>query len=153
MRNERIYEIVMELVNMKERASSRFEMLWGELYEACVKEIHKMAVRKKYTFTSDYGQEDFEQDVMIDVFENLDKYDASRSKFNTWLWRIAKNSYIALWKKRNNLETVSMYVENEDCEIENIIDQYVHSYSVEKEYFSTLGGKKLYDAIDGLKDN
>ena len=158
MNNERLLAIVNELVNMKGERTYEHEMLWCELYEECIKELRKMVLKKHYTFASDYAQEDFEQDVMITIYKKLHEYDAIRAKVSTWLHMISANIYNKFYNERKHLkekgfETISMYKENDDKEIINMIDLYKHSNSTEKDYFYNLSCERLYDAICHLRDN
>lgn len=158
MNNERTLVIVNELVDMKGKSTYECEMLWCELYEECIKELRKMVYKKHYTFASDYAQEDFEQDVMITIYKKLHEYDAMRAKVSTWIHMISANIYIKFYNERKRLkekgfETISMYKENDDNEVINMIDLNKGSKSVEKEYFYKLSCERLYNAIYNLKDN
>lgn len=151
MKNEKIIEMIKVLGEMTDNDSYEYKMIWNELYEVCVNELHKLVNKKQYYFTSDYSQEDFEQDVMTNIFDKIWQYDATRGQFNTWIWRIGTNVYNSYRKLIDNkLKTVSMYVENEDI---NIIDCYKYSKSVEKEYFYNISSGELYKFISQLKDN
>ena len=44
---------------------------WCDLYEECIHEVRNIARRKNYTFASDYSQEDFEQDVIIMIYNKF----------------------------------------------------------------------------------
>ncbi len=158
MNNERTLTIVNELVKVNCKRSYVYEMLWSELYGECIKELRNIVRRREYSFASDYSQEDFEQNVMITIFEKLYEYDALRAKFSTWLWKVSTNIYNKFYNERkrlkeNGFETISMYRENDDNEVVNIIDIDKYSKSVEKEYFYNLSSERLYDAIDNLRDN
>lgn len=158
MDNGKIVAIIRELADVQGKGNYSNEMLWGELCEECVKELRKMVTRKQYVFTSDYAQEDFEQDVMMVIFENLHRYDATRAQFNTWFRRISANIYNKFYNQQkrlmeNDVRTISMYIENDENEEGNIIDCYKYSKSVEKDYFYSISCGKLYNAIQHLKDN
>lgn len=158
MNNERTLAIVNELVKVNDKKSYAYEMRWSELYKECIKELRNIVRRREYSFASDYSQEDFEQNVMITIFEKLYEYDALRAKFSTWLWKISANIYNKFYNERkrlkeNGFETISMHRENDDNEVVNIIDIDKYSKSVEKEYFYNLSSERLYDAIDNLRDN
>jgi len=46
--------------------------------------------------------EDLVSQVFIKAYDNLDKYDPSKSSFSTWLYRIARNTVIDYYRTRKN---------------------------------------------------
>ena len=158
MENTKVVEMVKKLVDMKGESTYEYELLREELYKECIKELRTMVNVRQYSFSSDYAQDDFEQDVMISVFEKLNQYDVTRGQFNTWIRKIGSNTYNKFYNVRkhlseNGLRTISMYVENDENEVSNIIDYYKYSKSVEKESFFNISSERLYKAIAQLRDN
>ena len=158
MENTKIVEMVKKIVDMKGEKTYECEMLRGELYNLCVKELRKMAGARQYSFSNDYSQEDFEQDVIMIVFEKLNQYDITRGQFNTWIRKIGANIYNKFYNghkrlSENGLRTISMYVENDENEVSNIIDYYKYSKSVEKELLFNMSSEKIYKTIAQLREN
>jgi RNA polymerase sigma-70 factor (ECF subfamily) len=54
--------------------------------------------------------EDLTADIFLKVFENLDKYQV-RYTFNSWITRVAKNYLLDYFRKKTNLELVSVSID------------------------------------------
>lgn len=81
-----------------------------------------------------------------------------RAKASTWFHIITASIYNKFYNERKLLkekgfETISMYRENDDNDVINIIDLNKCNKSVEKQYFYKLSCEQLYDAIYSLRDN
>lgn len=152
MNNEKIVALIKGIVDAKGQGTYEHEMCWVELNKECVDALKKIVYSKNFTFNAEWDFDDFMQDVMSSIFKNLKIYDATRASFYTWFRTISTRIY---YKNRYNKEIISipMYLENEDNEIVNIIDQCKYRTSVENDYFYNLSCEKLYDAINQLRDN
>ena len=58
--------------------------------------------------------EDIASDAFMQCLNNVDKFDKEKSQIHTWLFKIAHNMAIKLWKDKQKLPTISM-----DKEISN----------------------------------
>jgi RNA polymerase sigma-70 factor (ECF subfamily) len=57
-----------------------------------------------YNMTRDrHLSEDLGQDVFLDAYRSLARFDSARSRFSTWLYRIAQNKAINALRKRKPL--------------------------------------------------
>ena len=165
MDNKKMLAIIENVVRMdgtktfeQERC---FNELWEEIYLECMKTLHH--IEKKRTFYQDWSEEDFEQEVMIKVFNNLGLYVSQRGKFSTWLSVVATNTYFDHYKKCENkcndkkigirYEVVSMFEERDNQEKTNSIDEYRYVAGVDEEYDNKEVNEKLYAAIDQLREN
>jgi RNA polymerase sigma-70 factor (ECF subfamily) len=52
--------------------------------------------------------EDIASDAFMQCLNNVDKFDKEKSQIHTWLFKIAHNMAIKLWKDNKKLPTVSM---------------------------------------------
>ena len=69
---------------------------------------------KKYLI-SKYGSFDVDDNVleiMSKIFENLDKYDSSKSKFKSWVITISNRHIIDKWRKIENKQNVVYFEDN-----------------------------------------
>lgn len=69
------------------------------------KKIVKDYIRYKYSFY--YDIDDDVSEIMIKVFLNLDQFDATKSKFRSWVMVITKNYLIDKW--RGNAITLTSF--------------------------------------------
>ena len=88
--------------------------------------------------------EDLTQQTFLKVWSSLDSF-AGRSKFSTWLYRIAHNTYID-WQRRNAVDTRNHPGQWwQDCTDNN-------SGPVADAAYRQLA-RSLYEAVDGLDDD
>jgi RNA polymerase sigma factor (sigma-70 family) len=63
--------------------------------------------------------EDLTSTVFTKAYDNLDKYDPSKSSFSTWLYRIARNSVIDHYRtKKHNIDILDVWDLRTDYDIE-----------------------------------
>ena len=99
---------------------------YSELYVIYKKKI-SLFILNKYGYCNE--REDDVSDILIKIFENLNKYDSEKGKFDTWVNMISKNYMIDKSKKKKPLYvsfTSSTFnsddISNEDNEISNMFD-------------------------------
>jgi len=69
-----------------------------------VEKYQKKVVGMIYNMTRDYQMsEDLGQDVFLEVYRSLRSFDSARSRFSTWLYRIAQNKTLNAIKKKKPL--------------------------------------------------
>lgn len=88
-----IGKLIEETINGNSSAQS-------ELYRIYKKKID-LFLLNKYGTRNDHA--DDVSEILIKVFENLKKYDDSKSKFDTWVYMIAKNYMIDKSRKKKPL--------------------------------------------------
>ena len=125
---------------MKDENNYEQELCWKIFYNECVDVIRTIVYKKNFTFDAEWSQEDFEQDVMIKVFNRLDTYDSECGKFSTWLSYIINRTYYKKYnkakrEKEKGFTVIPMMVENSENNSYNIIDYFKYVHSIEKEYF------------------
>ncbi|TCT17178.1 RNA polymerase sigma-70 factor (ECF subfamily) [Natranaerovirga pectinivora] len=91
------------------------------------------------TIGSEEDIEECVQDVFIDVWDNIDKYDAERGAFKTWIFILCK--YKALNKKKSIEPTLQTVAINET---------HFSSDSLEKSLLSKEAKSEIIDAIKSL---
>lgn len=70
-------------------------------------------LRKQYPNNGDH--EDDVSELMMKIFENLDRYDTSKSRFNTWVTNIVKNYMIDKSRKKKHIYVnFSAFTNNSD---------------------------------------
>ena len=155
MSNERAIAIINELVNVEGERNHEQEKLWEELYQECIKMLRIRVHKKGYSFSVEWNQEDYEQDVIFTIFRCLDKYDPTCATFGTWFSNISTKIYYKKYnkiKKDKGIQVIPMYVENEGNESVNLIDTCKQTKSVEKEYLHNMMWSNVYDEIGKLND-
>jgi RNA polymerase sigma-70 factor (ECF subfamily) len=84
---------------------------------------------------------DLTSDTMIKIFQNIDKFDQTRSKLSSWAISIAKNVAIDNHRKRKLLTTsISSFVDDEG-------NEYIQCPSYDTPY-SNIVSKQLGEGID-----
>jgi RNA polymerase sigma-70 factor (ECF subfamily) len=69
-----------------------------------VDKYHKKVLGLIFNMTRDHHlSEDLGQDVFMDVYKSLKNFDSARSRFSTWLYRIAQNKTLNAIKKHKPL--------------------------------------------------
>jgi len=99
--------------------------------------IHKIC--RSYT-NSDAAHKDLFQEITIQLWKAYPKFRGD-SKFSTWMYRVAFNTAISLYRKsKRNVETTQIY--------DNLKELEYHDYDDSKDKQLQL----LYDAIYSLND-
>jgi RNA polymerase sigma-70 factor, ECF subfamily len=72
-----------------------------ECFGLIVEKYQKKIVGMIYNMTRDHHlSEDLGQEVFLNVYRHLSSFDAARSRFSTWLYRIAQNKTLNAIKKK-----------------------------------------------------
>jgi RNA polymerase sigma-70 factor, ECF subfamily len=98
-----------ELIKAAQKGNSSYQNILYDKY----KKILTKYIKEVYNINKDV--EDIVSDILVKIFVNLEKFDYNKSDFNTWVFNIAKNHIIDLWRK-NKIDVVydsNLY--NEDC--------------------------------------
>jgi len=109
----------------------------------------------RLTSVNKQDAEDILQDVFLDVYRNLNSFD-ERFKFSSWIYRIAHNRVISVWRKNKN--TPIIFNKEESLELfkniaseENIVSE-LSKKDIQKEVEQVLAKmKKEYAEILVLK--
>lgn len=92
---------VNELINSVKNGDYKSK---EKIYKIYKETVYRFLIRK---YPKNYDVEDDTSEIMIKVFESIEKYDSSKSKFNTWVINIANNHMIDKSKKRK-LDKISI---------------------------------------------
>lgn len=102
---------------------------WNDFYRY-YKDFICMILNKMNIHSHDY--EDLVQEILVQLWNNLKKYDDSKGKFRTWLSTVIKNkvmSFLNSKTRRENRELKSTEIINiHNNDIENIIEEEWKSY-------------------------
>lgn len=72
-------------------------------YSLLMDKYYKEIFKYIYNLTNNYDTtEDLLQEIFFKVYKKLDKYDASKASFRTWLYRISSNYTLNHLKKKSN---------------------------------------------------
>jgi len=72
-----------------------------DCFGSLIDKYQKKIVGMIFSMTRDYHlSEDLAQDVFVEVYRNLRSFDPMRSRFSTWLYRIAQNKTLNALKKK-----------------------------------------------------
>lgn len=89
---------------------------------------NEYSVYVKNYLISKYGSNDIEDNVleiMSKIFENLHKFDSTKSKFKSWVVTISNRHVIDKWRKVENKQNMVYFEDN--------IDVYNYEYSVDSD--------------------
>lgn len=80
-----------------------------EAYALIMRKYHHEMFRYVYNMVGEYALvEDLVQEIFIHVYTQLNRYDASKAQFRTWLYRISNNMVLnflqSSYKKQRNQE-------------------------------------------------
>ena len=92
------------------------------IYFKYKKEIKKIIINK---YGKSFDTDDHVSDIIIKIFSNLDKFDNSKSNFNTWIFNIVKNHMNTIHR---DIKSKKIYVEeyysNFSTEYTNVCTTY-----------------------------
>jgi RNA polymerase sigma factor (sigma-70 family) len=123
---------IIDLINKAKKGNNEAQV---KLYKYYRKKI-EFFLKKKYP--ENHELDDDTSEIMIKIFENLEKYNQEKSKFNTWVTNIAKNYMIDKNRKysslkNNGLTYVADYSENfvdRSLVDKAYIDESISSFSI-----------------------
>jgi len=73
----------------------------SDCFAILVEQYQKKVVGMIYQMTRDHHlSEDLGQDVFLNVYQNLRRFDPAKGSFSTWLYRIAQNKTVNAIKKK-----------------------------------------------------
>ena len=143
--------LIQQLKNKDERALSLlYDKYSGAIYSVILKMI------------KDEGKaQNLLQDTFITVWEKAESYDASKGRFYTWVYRIAKNKVLNVLRKTDPLiqtNDFSVYDNKEDAisidakylELNGAITtlEAHHKQAIELVYFKGLTHKEAHQEMD-----
>ncbi len=143
--------LIQQLQNKDEYALSLlYDKYSGAIYSVILKMI------------KDEGKaQNLLQDTFMTVWEKAEKYDASKGRFYTWVYRIAKNKVLNVLRKTDPLiqtDDFSVYTHKEDAisidseylELNGAITKLEahHKEAIELVYFKGLTHKEAHQEMD-----
>jgi RNA polymerase sigma-70 factor (ECF subfamily) len=149
MQNDTI--LIQQLKNKDERALSQlYDKYSGAIYSVIIKMIR------------DEGKaQNLLQDTFITVWEKSERYDASKGRFYTWVYRIAKNKTLNVLRNNDPLiqtDDFSVYdnkeglipIEHEYLELNGAVTTLAdhHKEAIELVYFKGLTHKEAHQEMD-----
>lgn len=76
----------------------------GDCFGLLIEKYQKKVAGMIFNMTRDHHlSEDLGQDAFMEVYRNLGSFDSARSRFSTWLYRIAQNKTLNAIKKKKPL--------------------------------------------------
>jgi len=91
------------------RFERNFERATGIKFDVFYREQEPKLIWFLNKWTRDQEvSEDIASDAFMQCLNNVDKFDKEKSQIHTWLFKIAHNMSIKLWKDKQRLPTVSM---------------------------------------------
>lgn len=105
-------------------------------------------------YTPTWDKDDFFQDVMLKVMDEVHKYDPSRAGFPVWYSLIGKTIYFKhIGKDKKKPQVQSIHVESEDGDVLNLQDKLENAPSAEDDYMDMEIKKALHIEVSKLPDN
>lgn len=145
--NDRAFEVMQEL------QKDNYQHI-EELHSICEAQLNKVIKAKQYTFFADWNEEDYRSEVISRIWHERNDFDKNRGEFSTWFTMIAKTVYKKHLKKmENQVETVSMYMPNEEGEEVNIAEAQLATFSSETEVLSKEACKRIWDKLHTIPQN
>ncbi len=94
--------------------------------------------------------EDITQDVFVNVWKNIEKFDKTK-KFKTWIFAIAKNASFNWLKKKKPFVFSDISTTDENNELEDFVESIADDSPLPEELFMRADlGRELSKAIDTL---
>ena len=125
-----------------------------ELKEACYKQLSIVIHSKGYKFFSDWGEDDYRNEVLIRVWMDCNKFDEHRGSFSTWvdmLERTVYNKHIE--KSKREVDTTPIFIQGEDEEEINVMDLFFNSKSCEEKVIACDSCQRIYKELYRLPTN
>lgn len=132
--------------------NSSFEEIFNEFHNPLLNWL-------KYKIKSVSDAEELVNDTLIKVYRNLDKFDASKSNFATWVKNINNNTLIDYYRT-NNMTAKAQAMKNnfsidgnditEDNQVFQVPDKGIKADSL---FDTQIVAKNIASAIEGLKGN
>ena len=152
----RVYENRPEIKKMlsvfrnKENATQEdIDESWLVLENAC----HSMffgKFAKNFTLhdaSCDY--EDFAHDILLKVYEKLEKYDESRSSFGTWLYNLCKGE-VSNYLRKSHMPCFADLLNDDDIDEDDILNSVSDGISAEDKYMEKYNEEVLMNLIKKL---
>jgi len=132
--------------------NSSFEEIYNEYHNPLLNWL-------KFKIKNASDAEELVNDTLIKVCRNLDKFDASKSSFDTWVKNVNNNVLIDYYRT-NNMTAKAQAMKsnfsidgsdvNEDCPVFQVPDKGVKSDSL---FDTQIVARNIASAIDSLKGN
>jgi len=87
------------------RCINKEQQAYREIYEACAPYVY--TIIKSYIYDEGYRR-DIMQDVFVNIFSSLNKYDNSKGKFKSWISQITINQTITFIRKRQKYQHITL---------------------------------------------
>lgn len=99
-------------IRAAQKDPAKFEILYNKYYEAVFRFVYQR-------LDSMETAADITAQVFVKALSNIKKYKSKGVPFSAWLFRIASNELIDLFKTNNSLRTINL----ETSHIENLVDE------------------------------
>jgi len=108
------------------------------IFQDWLKQYEKLILKVAYAYVSqEVERQDLIQEILIQIWRTLPRYDASKAQVSTWIYRIALNVAISFKRKEATKK-------RKEESIQTIVD-----YSIDSDTEEQLS--RLYQAIETLK--
>lgn len=124
-----------------------------EASRAIVEALHRPVIATIYRFLgTGYRREveDLAQEVFLKVFRAIDRFDASRAKFTTWVYTFVRNHCYDVLKKRR-LKTTSMHAVGDDESDRDFADG--RELQPTQDLENTELGRRIGEALETLGED
>ncbi|MFC1541910.1 RNA polymerase sigma factor, partial [Candidatus Latescibacterota bacterium] len=140
------------------------EQLMEELNGGSIQSVEELYTRyaaKLYVFFANITRvnnpEDMVHDVFVRVIENSHTFNSQKASFRTWVFRIARNHFIDIFRRKSKIKTISYdigYFENDsDDKSKKIIDTVIdENQQIEQSFNARLVKEAVRDCIDKLEN-
>ncbi len=127
---------IMHLLNKDEKALSYVIDVYGGLIKSIV---------SKDLYNLESYKDECINDILLAVWDGIDKYDNNKGSFKYWLAAIAKYKCIGYKRKYLNVKLIEENLDSIELESEDNIQKAMEKAELEKEVFSLLSNLKPKD--------
>lgn len=131
-------EIVVEAVKINKE---NYGLLVDRYQEKIIRYVRRISGVTKE------AAEDIAQDVFMKVYVNLDSFD-TRSKFSSWLYRIAHNETINNWKRGQKRKALTISMDDNE-KLKRIIRD---DSDLNEKLYGKMAGKVIRDNVSSLDE-
>ena len=145
--NERAAEVMRELGQDNYRHLS-------ELKEACEEQLKIVIRTKKYSFFTDWDEDDYCSEVMNRVWEDRKNYDSTRGAFPTWLGVLERTVYCKHCEKmKTEVQTAPMIETDKDGNEINVLENQPAADSTEGQVIAKETCRQVLEELKSLPEN
>ena len=124
--------------------------------------LYTRYARKLYVFfdnmTHDENPEDFVHDVFIRIIEKIHTFNSKKASFRTWLFRIARNHYIDVYRRKKKITTISIDHDSMENDASDKKSGIIHTLADENQNIEEIFDRQyikeaVRDCIDILEND